>query len=252
VPPSTSKTDSSGRRPQQPRQQPPPAPPNVTGPVTPVPEIAASGPNDPPQQSQRTRRPVRRRAPRTPRQQPRLVDTTGPDPATPLSQARLVVGSILAPHGLRGEFKLRLQTDDPEHLLTLKRLYLGDEKAPRTVLGARMHQGNALIRLQGISSPETVDRLRGTKLSIRATDARPLAPNEYFLFQIIGLEVFTETGDRLGKVTDLMETGANDVLVVTPDDGPDILLPSHPDVVLNMDPAAGKVIVRPLTYYGED
>ena len=250
MPPLTSKTDPPGR-PQQPRLQPPPAPPDVTGPVVPVPGIAASGPNDPPKHGQRSRRPATRRAPRTPRTPPRLADTTGPDPATPLSQARLVVGSILAPHGLRGEFKMRLQTNDPEHLLTLKRLYLGDEPAPRTVLSGRMHQGNALLRLQGISSPETVERLRGTKLSIRASDARPLAPNEYFLFQIIGLEVFTEAGERLGKVTDLMETGANDVLVVTPDEGPDILLPSHPDVVLSMDPAAGKVIVRPLSYYGE-
>lgn len=250
MPPSTSKTESS-RRPQQLRLTPPPAPPDVAGPIVPVPDLAASGPNDSPPVAQRPRRPAVRRAPRAPRTPPRLADTAGPDPATPLSRARLVVGAILAPHGLRGEFKLRLQTDDPEHLLTLKRLYLGDETAPRTVLSARMHQGNALLRLQGISSPETVERLRGTALSIRASDARPLAPNEYFLFQIIGLEVFTEAGERLGKVTDLMETGANDVLVVTPDEGADILLPSHPDVVLSMDPAAGKVVVRPLSYYGE-
>lgn len=250
MPPSTSKTESS-QRPQQPRLQPPPTPPEVTGEVVPVPDIGASGPNDAPKSGQRSRRPMTRRAPRTPRTPPRLSDTTGPDPATPLSQARLAVGTILAPHGLRGEFKLRLQTNDPEHLLTLKRLYLGDEAAPRTVLSARMHQGNALLRLQGISSPETVERLRGSTLSIRASDARPLAPNEYFLFQIIGLDVFTEAGERIGKVTDLMETGANDVLVITPDEGPDILLPSHPDVVLSMDPAEGKVVVRPLSYYGE-
>lgn len=250
MPPSTSKTEHP-QRPQQPRLQPPPAPPDVAGPVVPVPDLAASGPNDPLPAAPRSRRPTVRRAPRPPRTPPRLADTAGPDPATPLSRARLVVGTILAPHGLRGEFKLRLQTDDPEHLLTLKRLYLGDEPAPRTVLGARMHQGNALLRIQGISSPESVERLRGTALSIRASDARPLAPNEYFLFQIIGLEVFTETGERLGTVTDLMETGANDVLVVTPATGPDILLPSHPEVVLSMDPAAGKVIVRPLSYYGE-
>lgn len=219
--------------------------------MIPVPDIAASGPHGPSRTNQRTRRPAARRAPRTPRTPPRLSDTAGPDPATPLTRARLAVGAILGPHGLRGEFKLRLQTDDPEHLLTLKRLYLGDEAAPRTVLSARMHQGHALIRLQGISSPETVNRLRGTTLSIRATDARPLAPNEYFLFQIMGLEVVTEAGDRLGRVTDLMETGANDVLVVTPDEGPDILLPSLPEVVLSLDPAAGKVVVRPLSYYGE-
>lgn len=163
----------------------------------------------------------------------------------------MTVGSILAPHGVTGEFKLRLQTDDPEHLLTLKRVYLGDETAPRTVLSVRLHAGNALMRLQGISSPETVERFRGTPLRIRGADARPLAANEYYLYQVIGLEVFDEGGARLGTVTDLMETGANDVLVVTSDEGAAILLPSHPEVVISLDPAAGKIVVRPLTYYGE-
>lgn len=153
---------------------------------------------------------------------------------------------------MRGEFKVRLQTDDPEHLLTVKRLYLGAETTPRTVLGARLHAGNALIRLQGISTPETVERLRGTPLRIRGTDARPLTAGEYFLYQMMGLEVFDELGKRLGQVTDLIETGANDVLVIAPDDGgPDILLPSHPDVILDLDPTAGRIVVRPLTYYGE-
>jgi 16S rRNA processing protein RimM len=153
---------------------------------------------------------------------------------------------------VRGEFKVRLQTDDPAHLLTIKRLYLGDETTPRTVLGARLHAGNALIRLQGVSTPETVERFRGTPLRIRGADARPLAANEYFLFQMIGLQVFDESGNRLGQVTDLIETGANDVLVIAPDaGGTDILLPSHPDVIVAMDPAAGRIVVRPLTYFGE-
>jgi 16S rRNA processing protein RimM len=108
------------------------------------------------------------------------------------------------------------------------------------------------MRLQGISSPDTVERLRGTPLRIRGTDARPLAANEYFLYQVIGLEAFDEAGNRLGRVTDVMETGANDVLVISPEDGgADLLLPSHPDVVLEMDPAAGRIVVRLLEYYGE-
>jgi 16S rRNA processing protein RimM len=181
-----------------------------------------------------------------------LADTVGPDPDVPPARARLTVGTILGPHGVRGESKVRLQTDDPEHLLTLKRIYLGDEPAPRTVLGARLHAGNALMRLQGISSPDTVERLRGTPLRIRGADARPLAPNEYFLYQMVGLEAFDEAGARLGRVTDVLETGANDVLVITSDDGgADILLPSHPDVIVAMDPAAGKIVVRLLAYYGE-
>jgi len=153
---------------------------------------------------------------------------------------------------VRGEFKVRLQTDDPDHLLSIKRLYLGDEATPRTVLGARLHAGGALMRIQGISTPETVDRFRGTPLRIRGGVARPLAANEYFLYQVIGLEVFAESGGRLGRVTDIMETGANNVFVVTPDDGgEEILLPSHSDVVVDLDPAAGRIVVRPLTYYGE-
>ena len=243
MPRSTSRTE----RPQRRRTQPQPPSPDVTGPVLPVPEIDASGPQPASPPPQRHRSPDSRR--RTP---PRLSDTPGPDPGASLERVRLTVGTILAPHGVRGEFKVRLQTDDPAHLLTMKRLYLGDETTPRTVLGARLHAGNALIRLQGISTPETVERLRGTPLRIRGADARPLAANEYFLFQMIGLEVFDERGNRLGQVTDLIETGANDVLVIAPDDGgTDLLLPSHPDVIVAMDPAAGRIVVRPLTYYGE-
>ena len=92
----------------------------------------------------------------------------------------------------------------------------------------------------------------GLPLRISGLDARPLAADEYFLYQIIGLEARDEAGNRLGRVTDLIETGANDVLVITPDDGgADILLPSHPDVVVAMEPAAGHIVVRPLRYYGE-
>jgi 16S rRNA processing protein RimM len=219
----------------------------VTGPVIPVPELDASGPQPATRPRQRQRSSVSRQ--RTP---PRLSDTAGPDPSAPLERVRLTIGTILAPHGVRGEFKVRLQTNDPAHLLTIKRFYLGDETTPRTVLGARLHAGNALIRLQGISTPETVERFRGTPLRIRGTDARPLAANEYFLYQMIGLEVFDESGNRLGQVTDLIETGANDVLVISPDDGgTNILLPSHPDVIIAMDPTAGRIVVRPLTYYGE-
>lgn len=243
MPRSTSRTE----RPQRRRTQPQPPSPDVTGPVVPVPELDASGPQPAVRPRQRQRSPDSRQ--RTPL---RLSDTAGPDPGAPLERVRLTIGTILAPHGVRGEFKVRLQTDDPAHLLTIKRLYLGDETTPRTVLGARLHAGNALIRLQGISTPETVERFRGTPLRIRGVDARPLAANEYFLYQMIGLEVFDESGTRLGRVTDLMETGANDVLVIAPDDGgTDILLPSHPDVILAMDPAAGRIVVRPLTYYGK-
>ena len=190
-----------------------------------------------------------KRRPVGPRKQPRLGETPGPDPATPVEAVRLKVGTIVGPFGVRGEAKLRLTTDDPEHLTTIKQVWVGDEPTPRRLLGIRFHKEMGLIRLQGVATPEAVDALRGEPVRIAGADARPLAPGEHFLFQLVGLEAFDEAGNRLGRVADIMETGANDVLVVAPEGGgPDILLPNHPEVVLEIRPEAGRMTVRPLRY----
>jgi 16S rRNA processing protein RimM len=159
------------------------------------------------------------------------------------------VGVIIGTHGLSGELKVRLTTDDPEHLARVRRLYVGDERLPRRVLGVRFHGGNALLRLQGIATPEEGAALRGQPLRIAGSDARPLAPGEFYFYQLIGLEAVDEAGTTLGTVTDIIETGAHDVLVVSPaGGGPDLLLPNHPEVVLDIRPAEGRMIVRPLVY----
>jgi 16S rRNA processing protein RimM len=181
-----------------------------------------------------------------------LVDTPGPEPGTPLADIKLVVGTVAGAHGLRGELKVALATDDPEHLARLKRLWLGDEPRPRKVLGIRFHAGQALIRLGGIATPEAAREYRGQRLRMAGTDARPLPPGEYRLYQLIGLEAVTEGGESLGTVSDILETGANDVFVITPaGGGPDLLLPYHPDVILDVSPAERRMLVRPLRYYDE-
>jgi 16S rRNA processing protein RimM len=180
-----------------------------------------------------------------------LAETAGPDPGTPLERVRLTIGTIVGPHGVRGELKLRLATDAPEHLRQVKRVFLGDEARPRRLLGVRLHggPGQALLRVQGIGAPEAVDALRGVPVRIAGSDARPLEPGEFFLYQLIGLEAVDEAGTSLGRVTDVMETGAHDVFVVSPlDGGPDLLLPNHPEVVLDVRPAEGRMVVRPLVY----
>lgn len=162
---------------------------------------------------------------------------------------RLSIGVLVGVHGLNGELKLRLDTDDPEHLTAIERVYVGDEERPRRVLGLRFHAGQALIRLQGVETPEVGRELRGRPLRIPGAEARPLAPGEYFLYQLVGLAVVDEAGTALGRVTDLMETGTHDVLVVSPvGAGPDILLPNRPEVVLDIDPVGGRMVVRPLVY----
>jgi 16S rRNA processing protein RimM len=238
VPASTSKDDPEGSAGTDPASSPdaprgPRAPRGTT--VRPARPSAAPAPQ------RGARRPVQQGS-------QRLIETAGPDPATPVEQVRLSVGVIVGPFGVHGEAKLKLATDDPDHLATIQKVWLGDEPRPRKLLGVRMHKGMALLRLQGISTPEQADALRGVQVRIAGADARPLEPGEFFLYQLIGLRAVDESGALVGTVTDIMETGVHDVFVITPDDGAEILLPNHPDFVPEIDPKQGQITVRPIRY----
>ena len=183
---------------------------------------------------------------------PTLLDTPGPDPATPLEDVRLAVGTIVGVFGVAGELKVRLSTDDPDRLLDLKRIWVGDEPRPRRVMGVRFHAGMALLTLQFVANPEDARTFVGQTLRVAGTDVRPPEPGEYFLYQLMGLTAYDEAGATIGIVTDLMETGANDVFVISPPGGgADVLLPNHPDVVLAIDPPGGRMVIRPLDYGDE-
>lgn len=158
---------------------------------------------------------------------------------------------IVGTHGLHGELKMRLTTDDPEHLLELQRVYVADEERPRRLVGIRSHGEQALIRLAGVSTLEEGQALRGVPVRIAGTDARAPVPGEFFLYQLIGLTAFDEADAVIGTVTDLIETGTYDVLVITPDDGPDVLIPNSPEFVPVIEPEAGRMVVRPLDYGGD-
>ncbi|CAN5589640.1 hypothetical protein BH23CHL4_BH23CHL4_23290 [soil metagenome] len=178
-----------------------------------------------------------------------LIASPGPDPDTPIDQVRLAVGLVIGAHGLQGELKVRPLTGDPDQFETFQQFYVGDESQPRKVRGVRFHAGNVLLRLTGITSPDAVNQLRGAVLRVPGTAVRPLEEGEFFLYQLIGLEARTEQGDVIGVVVDLMETGAADVLVIEDQaTRQQTLLPNLPDVVLEIEPGHGFMIVRPLEY----
>jgi 16S rRNA processing protein RimM len=178
-----------------------------------------------------------------------LIESAGPDPQTDPAGVRLVVGVVAGGHGVHGELKVRPLTDDLEHFSQLREVYLGEEDRPRRIRGFRLHGGHVLLRLAGIVTPEAAALLRGAELRAPARALRPLEEGEFFLYQVIGLEVRTEDGVLLGSVVDLMETGASDVFVIArPDSKEQVLLPNRPEVVLSIDPAHGAMTVRPLEY----
>lgn len=158
----------------------------------------------------------------------------------------LAVGHIVGVHGLRGEVKLESYTDFPERFAPGERLRLGDDLAEVEIASVRPHKKFLLIRFEGVTDRTTAEQLRGLWLFVAEEDAAELEEGTYWIHDLIGLEVWEESGARLGELVDVLVTGANDVYVVHGEQGAarEILLPAIPEVVLNVDLAAGVMTVR--------
>lgn len=158
----------------------------------------------------------------------------------------LVIGEVTKPHGVRGEVRVMPLTDRPERFSWLQEVFLDENGASRAVVEtARLHQGFVLLKLQGIDDRDAAETLRGKMLAIPADQAIPLAEDEYYLRDLLGVAVVTEDGEPLGEIIDVIETGANNVFVAQGPRG-EILIPDIPDVVLEIDLENGRMSVRPL------
>ncbi len=123
-----------------------------------------------------------------------------------------------------------------------KTLYLGPETVPYTVETVRLRQSVALIKLAGCDDRNSAEPMRGWLVQIPISAAVPLAQDEYYDFQLIGIQVYTNDGEYLGRLQQVLETGANDVYVVQGPRG-QVLLPAIDQVVQQLDPDAGKMVV---------
>lgn len=160
------------------------------------------------------------------------VDAAGsPQPGEPFFVA---VGKLHRPHGVHGEINMELYTDFPERLRKGSLLYAGDDRKELILTHRRWHQDNLLIMVDGYTTPESVGELRNQIVYVQAAGLPSLPEGEYYHHQLIGLEVVDEAGRTLGLVTEILETGANDVLVVRSDIGRELLLPIIDDVVLEI------------------
>ena len=149
--------------------------------------------------------------------------------------ALLVVGKIRRPHGVAGEALVEIYTDFPERLAPKTLIFVGALHQPLTIRKRRPHKDGLLLAFEDITTPEQVGLLRNLMISIPAADRPPLPEGEYYHHQILGLSVVDEDGQELGKLAEILETGANDVYVVTRDDGTELLLPAISDVLLDVD-----------------
>ena len=158
----------------------------------------------------------------------------------------LEIGKIVNVHGLRGEIKVVPWCDDPEFLCEFDTLYLSKAQEPVTVTAARLQKGNVLLHLEGIDTVEAAEKLRGQVLYIDRDEVE-LEEGVYFIQDLIGLEVLdADTGKSYGTLTDVMQTGANDVYEVKDASGKAVLIPAIPDVIQETDLAGGVMRIRPL------
>ena len=161
---------------------------------------------------------------------------------------RFQVGVITAPHGLRGEVKVYPTTDDPSRFKILKELILKEKRSERVlrVRSVKFFKQFVILGFEGLNRIEDVESLRRCPLLVERKDAIPLEEDEYYIADLIGMRVVDEEEQELGELTDVLETGANDVYVIKKPDGSELLLPAISQCILHVDVEEGFMRVHVL------
>lgn len=156
------------------------------------------------------------------------------------------VGQIVNTFGIKGQLKVKPFTDDMERFEELKTVYIckKNEMKKVEIEDVKYNKQCVLLKVKGIEDLTQAEKYKGLFLKIDRKDAKKLPKDTYFIADILGLEVYTDEGELLGKVDDIFPTGANDVYVVKDKLGKQILLPSIPEVLKEIDLEKGKVIVH--------
>ena len=155
----------------------------------------------------------------------------------------LTIARVVAPHGIRGELKIRVETDFPERFRQPLTVYVGPLHQRHDLRGYRTHKGHGILKLEGLDSRDEAEALRGLEIQVPTQEAMPLAPGQYYEYQLEGLAVCTEEGEDLGVVAEILQTGANAVLVARGRRG-EVLIPAVQDVMREVDLVKGRLVVR--------
>jgi 16S rRNA processing protein RimM len=156
----------------------------------------------------------------------------------------LVIGRLGHTHGVKGEILMTILTDFPERIIPGSSVFIGPDYTPATIKSCRSVNRGLLVSFEGYSTPEEVSAFRNQFVQIRAADRPPLPEGEFYYHQLLGLSVITESGQVLGTITEILETGANDVYVIERQDHKEILLPAIDQVVLDIDLEKQTILVR--------
>lgn len=159
----------------------------------------------------------------------------------------LRVGVITSSHGVRGEVKVFPTTDDAARFKDLKQVLIdtGKEHIPAEIEGVKFFKNMVILKFRGYDNINDILQFKSKDLLVSRSQAVQLEEDEYYIGDLIGLQVVTDQGELLGVLKDVLETGANDVyLVQRPEGSKDLMLPAIKDCILDVDLEAGEMKVH--------
>ena len=160
--------------------------------------------------------------------------------------SEMQVGIITQTHGIRGEVKVFPTTDDVNRFKKLKEVIMdtGRERLNLEIEGVKFFKQYAILKFKGYDSINDIEKYKSAKLYIKREQAVKLKKDEYFIADLIDMDVVTEDGEYFGKMKDVLTTGANDVYIVTRQDGTEVLLPAIRQCVKAIDMEQGRITVH--------
>lgn len=147
----------------------------------------------------------------------------------------LVVGKLGRPHGVHGEIAMEVYSDFPERIQPGVVFYTGRDHLQQVLITRRQHTRGLLVKFEGYQDRDQVGNLRNQIVYVSTAERPNLEQGEYYHHQLVGLKVIDETGQLLGHVDRILETGANDVCVILNSEGREILIPAIDPVILDID-----------------
>ncbi len=156
------------------------------------------------------------------------------------------VGVITNTHGLKGEVKIFPTTDDALRFKKLKEVILEPykENIKLKVQSVRFFKNLVIVKFNGIDDINDVEKYKGKDIYVSRENAVPLEENEYYIADLIDMDIYNENDEKIGVLYDVMQTGANDVYVINLLDGRELLLPVIPETVLDVDIENNKIKIH--------
>ena len=153
-------------------------------------------------------------------------------------EKQLQAGVITSTHGIRGEVKVFPTTDDVQYFRELKKVYLdtGKEQIPLEIEHVKFFKQFAILKFKGIDDINDIEKYKGKSLMIDREDASPLGEDEYYIGDMIGMDVYTDDpAEHFGILRDVLETGANDVYIIDSNRYGEVLIPAIHQCILHVD-----------------